>query len=200
MENQIVEEYKKNNDNKLQNLLSNVSVVHLLMLGVVALIVYSVLKNNTDPKINYIIYGVMGIIILVLYFRPNKEKKLLPDYIVKQIAQEALNKKVREGKEFAFNSKVFVTPYCTLKYENDMTTGTSGPTSWEIGFEELIQGSQYKKAGIIRIHPFEGFVCGIKHLPFGYTGRETTDKVDIVPVGVVQGNVKTSDWGNPPIK
>ena len=198
MENEIAEEYKKNNESKVKNLLSNISVVHLLVLGVIILIIISISKSNSDPKYNYVIYGVLVAVILVLYFKPSKEKKLLPDYVVKQIAQEALNKKIREGKEFSFDSKVFVTPYCTLKYENDMTTGTSGPVAWEVGFEELVEGSQYKKAGIVRVHPFEGFITGIKHLPFGYTGRESTDRVDIVPVGVVQGNIKTTDWGNPP--
>lgn len=197
MDNQIAEEYKKNNENRMQNLLSKISIVHLLIFGVILLIAYSVTKNNTDPKINYIIYGVLFVIILVLWFKPNKEKKLLPDHVVKEIAQEALNKKVREGKEFAFDSKVFVTPYCHLVYENDMASGTSGPIKWEVGFEELVNGSQYKKEGVISIHCYEGFVTGLKFLPFGYTGRESHDR-DIIPVGVVQGNIKTTDFGGQP--
>lgn len=197
MENQIAEDYKKNSSNKVQDLLSKVTVVHLLVFGVIALIAYSVTKNNTDPKMNYIIYGILGIIILVLWFKPNKERKLLPDHVVKEIAQEALNRKVREGKEFAFDSKVFVTPYCHLVYENDMSTGTSGPIKWEVGFEELVNGSQYKKEGVVSVHCYEGFVTGIKFMPFGFSGREAHDR-DIIPVGVVQGNVKTTEYGAPP--
>lgn len=194
MENQIAEEYKRNTEHKFTNLLSKINVWHLVIFGIIGLIAYSMTKNQTDPKYNYIIYAVLVIIILVLYFKPNKEKRLLPDYIIKQIAQEALNKKVREGKEFAFDSKVFVTPYCHLKYENDMTTGTSGPVAWDVGFEELVHGSQYKKTGVISVHPFEGFITGIKFMPFGFTGTESHDR-DIIPVGIVQGNVKTTEWG-----
>jgi hypothetical protein len=197
MENEIAEEYKKNKESKIKNLLANVSVVHLLIIGVIILIIVAISKNNTDPKYNYVIYGVLIAIILVLYFKPSKEKKLLPDYIAKQIAQEALNKKVKENKEFAFDSKVYVTPYCHLVYENDMTTGTSGPIKWEVGFEELKEGSQYKKQGVISIHPYEGFVTGIKMMPFGFSGRESHDR-DIIPVGVVQGNIKTTDYGGQP--
>lgn len=195
-ENQIAQEYKKNNDNKLQNLLSKISIWHLIAFGVIGLIAYSITKNNTDPKVNYIIYGVLIAIILVLYFKPNEKKKLLPDYVVKEIAQEALNKKVREGREFAFDSKVFVTPYCHLVWENDMTTGQSGPIKWEVGFEELVHGSQYKKSGVVSIHCYDGFITGITHRPFGYTGMESRDR-DLVPVGVVQGNIKTTDFGSP---
>ena len=197
MENEIAEEYKKNNDSKIKNLLSNITIVHLLIIGVVILIIVSISKSTTDPKYNYVIFGVLIAIILVLYFKPSKERKILPDHVVKEIAQEALNRKVKENKEFAFDSKVYVTPYCHLVYENDMTNGTSGPVKWEVGFEELTEGSQYKKQGVISVHPYEGFITGIKYMPFGYTGREAHDR-DIIPVGVVQGNMKTTDFGGQP--
>ena len=196
-EDRIADEYKKNNEKRFQNLLTKINVFHLISVGVIVAILISMSKNSTDPKYNYIGYAVLIGTILVLYFKPPEGKKLLPDYIVKEIAQEALNRKVRIGKEFSFDSKVIVTPYCHLISENDMTTGKSGYVSWDVGFEELVSGSQYKKTGVISIHPHDGFITGIKSMTFGYDGTQSHNK-DIVPVGVVMGNFKTTDFGGQP--
>ena len=83
-----------------------------------------------------------------------------------------------------------------MKYENDLISGTSGPTSWDVGFVEFVHGTRFKKDGVISIHPYLGIITGIDFRPLGYTGRESRDR-DIIPVGVVQGNVKTTEFGKP---
>jgi hypothetical protein len=139
MEERIAEDYKKNSENRTKNLLARINIVHLLILGVIVLIIFSISKNTTDPKYNYVIYAVLIGIILVLYFKPSKEKRLLPDYIAKEIAQEALNKKVRDGIEFPYDSKVYVTPYCHLVWKDSVFDGNGGYVHWDIGFEELVK-------------------------------------------------------------
>jgi hypothetical protein len=194
----IAKEYTKQKDNKFKNFMSNISVAQVIIFGVILFIIIALNKNKTaDPKYNYVLYGILIVIILILYFKPSKDKILIPEPIAKQIAQEALNKKVKEGKEFSFDSIVKVMPACQLTYESDFMTGSSGPVSWDIGYIEYVHGSQYKKEGVISIHPYEGIVTGLREYPLGYTGRETKD-VRVVPVGIVQGNMKTTDYGNPP--
>lgn len=185
--------YQRNNNNKFVNMISNLGIGHIIVIGIVALFVISLTKNNQDPRYNYVLYFILIGIILVMYFKPSKEQTLLPREVVAKIAQERLNEMVRDGKEFSFDSKVNVNPACHLKYENDLLTGTSGPVSWEVGFVEMVHGSRYVKDGVISIHPFKGIVTGIDFRPMGYTGRESRDR-DIIPVGVVQGNIKTSDF------
>jgi hypothetical protein len=192
----IAKEYTQKKESKVKHLLSNVSTTQVIIFGGLAFVAIMLSNNkNADPRLNYVIYAVFIIIILVLLFKPSKEKVLLPEHIVKRIAQEALDRKVRDGKEFGFDSKVEVSPYCHLQWENDMMTGNIRPIAWDIGYIEHVNNSQYKKEGVIRIHPFEGTIIGLSEYPLGYSGRETHDK-DIVPVGVVQGNVKTTDFGN----
>ena len=198
MEEDLAREYTKNSGHKMEGFLSRVSPFHIIIFGVIIFVIIAMSNNpNLNKNYNYVIYGVLVTIILVLYFKPDKEKKLLPEHVVKQIAQEALNRKLREGKEFAFDSKVLVMPACHLVYENDLINGTSGPISWEIGFVEKVRGTQYGKEGVIRIHPYLGLVCGISFYPAGYTGKESRDRT-IIGVGVVQGNVKTTDLGTNP--
>lgn len=198
MEEEIASEYKRSSRNTVEGFLSKVSTGQIFIFIIILLVIVAMSNNESlDKKYNVVIYVGLIAIIAYLYFKPTKEKALLPEHIVKQIAQEALNRKVRDGQEFPFDSKVFVMPACHLKYESDLMTGTSGPVAWEVGFEELVRGSQFKREGVIRIHPFEGKVTGISFYPLGYSGRESRDKT-IVPVGVVQGNVKTTDFGGGP--
>lgn len=191
----IAKEYTQKKESRWKHFLSNISTGQVIIFGVIIFLVISFSNNKTaDPKYNYVLYGVLIVIILVLYFKPSNQKILLPEHVVKRIAQEALDRKVREGKEFSFDSTVMVNSACHLKYESDMMTGTSGPVAWEIGFIERVNNSQYKKEGVIRIHPYEGIVTGISFYPLGYTGRESRDR-EIVPVSVVQGSVKTTEYG-----
>jgi hypothetical protein len=75
--------------------------------------------------------------------------------------------------------------------------GKGGYVHWDVGFEELVHGSQYKKQGVVSIHCYDGFITGLKNMPFGFSGRESHDVTEF-PVGVVMGNVKTTDFGNTP--
>lgn len=196
MEN-IAKEYRKNSGERIRDFFSKVGTAHVVTVGILLFVLIAFSRNpETDKRYLYVIIFILVGVISVLAFKPEKQKNFLPDYVAKEIAQEALDKKVREGKEFAFDSKVFVMQVCHLKYENDFVTGQSGPVSWDIGFVELVHGTQYKKEGVIRIHPYNGFVTGIAFYPLGYTGRESRDK-DIIPVGIVQGSVKTTDFGKP---
>jgi hypothetical protein len=197
MVNEIVEEYKKGNENRVNNLLSSVTPIHLIVFGVLVLIAYSITKNNKDTNMTYIIYAVLFGVIIVLLYKPSKEKRLLPREVVVRIVKEEAEKMRRMGVEFSFDSKIFVKPHCHLKYENDMTTGTSGPVSWEVGVDELVHGTQYKKTFVFFVHPYEGIITGVDERVFGFKGIESRDR-DVVPVGVVQGNIKTTDFGGMP--
>jgi hypothetical protein len=190
----LAKEYGKNKTDRFANFLSNINIAHIIIIGVIFFIIVAISGRAVNSKYLYVVIFILLGIIAVLYFKPSKEKKILPDYIVKKVAQEALNQKVREGEEFSYDSKVVVSPYCKLKYENDMHTGNSGPVAWDVGFIEFVQGSQYKKEGIISLHPYDGFVTGLEFRPLGYSGRESRDR-DIIPVGIVEGKVKTTDFG-----
>lgn len=195
--NEIVENYQKKN--KFQNVLSRVNIIHVVIVGLLLFILIKMGKSGTDPKYYYVGYAVLGVIIAIMYFKAGKNKKLIPRHVAAQIAQEELNRMVRDGKEFAFDSKCVVMAASQMKYKDDLIKGESGvPISWAIGFYEMVHGSNYKREGLIHIHPYEGYVMGIKMLPLGYTGAEETDRIKIVPVGIVSGSFKTSEFGGEP--
>lgn len=192
----IAENWKKENSRSVSSIFSQITTAKVVIIAVGLLILLAMSKGNSDPRYTYVIYGALIVIILVLYFKPMKEKKLLPEYIIKRIAKEELEKKRREGVEIAHDSRISPTLQCHLRYENDFITGSSGPVGWDVGFVELVHGTKYKKEGVISLHPYEGIVTGFKLMPLGYSGRESHDK-DIIPVGVMQGTMKTTDYGPP---
>ena len=133
--------------------------------------------------------------ILVMYFKTDGTKKLLPRHIIIQIAQQELDLMIRVG-QFPFDSKVYVSPSCQTKYENDLITDSSGPVSYAVGFYELVHGSQFKRDFVMFLNPYDGNVTGINEMRLGYDGTQTRDVMKI-PVGVIQGSFKTNEFGKP---
>jgi len=189
-----VKEFRGKEENKISNFFSNIGIVHIVIVVVIVIILIKMGEGNTNPKYHYVIYFMLGAVILYLIYKPSKEKQeIIPRWLAEKKAQEELDRMVREGKCFTFDSKVYVVAAGRTNYENDLMTGTSGPVSWHIGFIELVHGSQYKKEGVISIHPYNGRVTGLEFRPLGYSGRESKDR-DIIPVNVVQGSMKTTDF------
>jgi len=126
---------------------------------------------------------IIGSIILILFllYRNTGEKKLIPEHIIKRIAQEALEKKQLKGIEIPFDWDVRVDLAGESKYEQDLISGTSGIIKREVGFEIVKKG--YKKKGIISIDPYTGHIMGLRWTLLGYSGKETKD-IKIVPVSI----------------
>lgn len=127
-----------------------------------------------------VFFGVIisfGVLVIFLAFRTSPELKLIPEQIIKQIAQEALERKRKQGIEIPFDCKVRPVLAGQPIYETDFVSGTSGIIKMEVGFEVIRKG--YKKKGVIGIHPYNGTVLGFRFESLGYTGKETKDRVII---------------------
>lgn len=196
MTEEIVQEYQSRGN--LTNFLSKLSMPQVVGIILVVFILTSLYKSNVDPKYHIVAYLGFILIIAALYFKPDKRKRLLPRYVAAQIAQDELDRMVREGISMPYDSKCYVMAASQVKHKDDLITGEGGvPLSWAIGFYEKVHGSEYKKEGVIYIHPYDGIVTGINWLPTGYSGTETKD-IKVVPVSVVAGTFKTTDYGGTP--
>jgi hypothetical protein len=176
------------------NFLAKLTPSQIIIFGVLVIVVLAINKSKSiDPRYNYVIYGILVVIILVLWFKPPTDLKLIPEYKIKQIAQYELDRKVRAGIEFPFDSKVHVAGPCVLKRQDDMIQDST-PVGWDVGVIERVHGSSYLKEYIIQVHHFTGAVQGLKFLPFGFSGTESIDKTKVIAVGLIQGNIKTPDF------
>ncbi len=186
---------EKEKEERSSNFWSNFQGGYIIL---IIIVIFAIISMSNTEKIDSRYYLViiigLGIFIAYLIFKPNKEKHLIPEPVIKDMAQAALNKKVREGKEFPFDSKVEVTAVCHLNHEIDLGDGSQGYTAWEIGWVERVHGSNYKKDGVAIFHPYEGLLTGLEYRPLGYSGRESRDVLKI-NLGIIQGlnNIKASD-------
>ena len=188
--NQIVEDYrKKNTPSPARNFLNNLSVGKIIILAVIILILIAVGKT-ANTKYSYVIYGVLILVIIFLAFKQSNKLILLNLETAKLVAQDYLERMRVAGKEISFDSKIEVMPVGQMCYKDDMVSGDSGAVSINIGFIEYVHGSQFKKEGVISIHPYDGTITGMQWMNLGYTGNELTTHTKIIPVGVINNNIQ----------
>jgi preprotein translocase subunit SecG len=178
-----VKEFQKTE--RSANFLSRITAAQIVVFIIIVLIILAISKNQTDSRYMWVLVAGLLIIIAVLYFKPSKKRQIIPEPMAKKLAYRALQRKKQEGIEISFDSKVNVMPQTQLIWKDDLVSGDTVCTGRDIGFEELVHGSSYRKEGVINLDAYTGEVNGICWMPLGYSGRERTTNVKIIPVGVV---------------
>ncbi|MEK6878153.1 MAG: hypothetical protein AABY22_01020 [Nanoarchaeota archaeon] len=190
----LVEEYRKKHNSIFNNFINNLSYGGIIIISIIILVLIMLSKNS--KRFSSIMIAMLLIIILYLAFKPSKIKILLDLETAGAQAQEYLERMRVDGRKIDFDSKIEVMPVGQDCYKMDTITGESAVISIDIGFCEYVHGSQYKKEGVVSVHPYDGTITGMSYMPLGYTGRERTTVTKIVPVGVmnIQGGTNTSDF------
>lgn len=176
--------WEKKQNSRWTKISQQVKAVHVLL--IVGLIFFAVYMYNTKKLSREAILAIVvpfGILILFLMYRETSTPKLIPEHIIKQIAQDALERKRTIGIEIPFDCKVRVTLVGEGIYETDMYTGTSGIIKRDVGFEVIKHG--LRKTGVIGIHPYNGTILGLRWMRLGYSGTESKDR-QIIPVGFIE--------------
>lgn len=178
-------EWEKKKNSRWSKVSKQIKAVHVLgILVLFALGNYFVSAGKIDSNIFWGVVIAFGGLILFLTFRESIEPQLIPEHIIKQIAQEALDKKKILGIEIPFDALVRVTLVGEGIWEQDFISKTSGLIRRDVGFEVIRKG--YIKKGVMGIHPYNGTILGIRLEKFGYTGKESKDRI-IIPTGIIQG-------------
>lgn len=173
-------EWEKSKNSRWSKFSKQVKPVHVM--GILLLVFignYLVSTGKVEGGFFWGIVVAFGLLFIFLMFRDTNEQKLIPEHIIKQIAQEALDKKRFLGKEIPFDCKVKATLVGEGIWEQDMISGTSGIIKREVGFE--IRKKGLIKKGVIGIHPYNGTILGIRLEKFGYSGKESKDRI-IIPM------------------
>lgn len=176
-------EWKKQKDSRWSKVSKQIRPIHVILILVLISVGNFFVSSGkiSSSSLLTIVIGI-GVFLLFLFFRKPEERTLIPEHIIKQIAQEALEKKRLLGIEIPFDSKINVTLVGEGIWEQDMVAGTSKMIKREVGFESRRKG--FVKKGVIGVHPYDGTVLGIRWEKFGYTGKESKDRV-IVPINLL---------------
>jgi len=183
-------DWEKSKNSRWSRVSKQIKPVHVI--GILLIIFIGNYFVSTGKIANNLFWGIViafSVLFIFLMFRETNEPKLIPEHIIKQIAQEALDKKRLLGIEIPFDSRVRVTLVGEGIWEQDMISGTSGMIKRDVGFEVRRKG--YIKKGVIGIHPYNGIILGIRLEKFGYTGKESKDRI-IIPVSVLEKRERLS--------
>lgn len=176
-------EWEENKNSRWNRVSKQIRAGHVI--GVILLLAlgnYWVTSGKIDSGVFWGMVLAFVVVIIFLTFRANPEPQLIPEHVIKQIAQEALEKKKRIGIEIPFDAKVRVTLVGEGIYEQDFVSRTSGLIRRDVGFEITRKG--YVKKGVMGVHPYSGIILGIRWEKLGYTGKESKDRT-IIPAGII---------------
>lgn len=177
-------DWERKKDSRWSRISRQIKPFHVI--GILLIIFLGNYLVSTGKVNNTFFWGIVivfSLLFLFLMFKETAEPKLIPEHIIKQIAQEALDKKRLLGIEIPFDSRIRVTLVGEGIWEQDMISGTSGMIRRDVGFEMRRKGNI--KKGVIGIHPYNGIVLGIRWEKFGYSGKESKDRI-IIPTEVIK--------------
>jgi hypothetical protein len=176
------EEWKRREDGLFKRFSKKVNIGQFIAFILFLCFGYYLVSTNKLPNGTFWMFTfaiiLIGIFILI---KEGKDKKLIPEKIIKEIAQRALERKRREGIEIPFDYQVKVLPQCHLVYSTNyaLDDSISKPVSWDVGFQ--ISKGGFRKIGVIKIHPTDGSCLGLRWESLGYSGKESKDFI-LVPV------------------
>ncbi|CAK0756908.1 conserved hypothetical protein [Azospirillaceae bacterium] len=142
---------------------------------------YLVASNSISKGLFFVVVISVGVLFLFIILKGNpKEKKLLPEHIIKQIVYEAFMRKKKEGIEIPFDAEIKVTLLSGAKYEQDFVSGTSGIVNRQVGVE--VWKKSYKKSYTVSVEPYDGTILDIIPQPLGISSKNALVKdIKIVP-------------------
>lgn len=180
--------WKKKENSAWNRFSKQIKPVHLI--GIFLLILVGQSLVSSGKMTNTLFWGIVVsfvVVFIFLAYRAPLQSQLIPERVIKTIAQRALEQKKKTG-EISYDAKVNVMLSGEAHYEQDFISGTSGIVRRDVGFE--INRKGYKKKGVIGVHPYSGEILGIRWEPLGYTGKETKDRI-IVPANFLKNSEPT---------
>lgn len=165
------------------------SITPIAIIGFLALVLvgaYLVSQQKVNP--NYVYFTIAGVIILIIMKADrSKDKQPIPENIIKVIGYAQMKRKIG-GPEYPTGTLINPTPYCQMVYEGEWGTPFR-PFKWEVGFK-VIYPNGLKQTHLVKFHPYDGYITGIKKADAGYTGDESKDIKVIMPMSLQVQDVK----------
>lgn len=181
------DEWKRKEDGPLKRFSKKINVGQFIAGILFICFGYYLVSTGKLPNGTFWMFAAAIVFIVIfILIKDGKDKKLIPEQVIKEIAQRALERKRREGIEIPSDYQVKVLPQCKLIYSTNYNfDGISKPINWDVGFQ--ISKGGFKKIGVIRINPFDGTNLGIRFESLGYSGKESESFV-VIEAEVKKGN------------
>jgi hypothetical protein len=183
-EEQDYNEWKNKSDSKFSGLSGKFKPVHLI--GIVGAFFvfyyfYTIGKINNYTMLGGVV--LVGGIILLMAFKPNGEKKLLPEHVIKRIVLEAVLRKKLAGIEVPHDAKIETALEVKSVRESDFTNNSTGIVSRQVGLKIIQKG--YIKKYIVFVEPYNGTILDFREAKLGFIHDYFSKDKKVYPVSVV---------------
>jgi len=179
------QEQQKKAEKPFSKITKNLNLFHILIF--VAIIIFawwavSTGKINGTFMAGAIVFITLGVLFF-LYKKPT-ERIEIPEPIMKDIVQTALNKKRGKEQGIPFDCTIRVLIQNNSIYKDNWITGESGAVR-DVGFQMIQKG--YKRTGVVGANSYTGNINGIRWEPLGYSGKgESAYRTVVVPFNTVE--------------
>lgn len=175
-------EENKKRESTLNRVSRKIKPWHIIL--IIAIFILGNYLNKTGQVKSQWFWGfviLISVVTVFLLYRESGERRLIPEHIIKEICQRALERKRQQGIEIPFDCKIHVLLQTGAIYETDLNTSEHGVIKREVGFEIVKKG--YRRTGVISVQPYTGDILDIRWEKLGYSGKESKDRT-IVPVAL----------------
>lgn len=176
---QDYEEFMKNQNSPFSQFKKNINAVQIIALVGAIYLAWYMLKSG-GPNAKWYLIG-LGVIILAIIFKPNKKPDLepIPENVIKQLARIQIARKIGHDTEFPVGTTISMTPECNLRFQGEWGQPFA-PWKWEVGFVAKFKDGLIKDYLAI-LHPYRGYLTGIKFMKYGYDGTTSNDLKVLMP-------------------
>lgn len=157
----------------------NINVIQLLALAGALYLAWYMIKTG-GPNTKWYLGG-LGIVILVILFKPKPKIELepIPENVIKILAKIQLERKIGHDTELPVGSKLRMKLEGAIQWQGEWGQPFA-PWKWGVGFTvEYPDGLQ--KDFVCLLHPYKGYITGIKFMKYGYDGQELNDLKVLMP-------------------
>ncbi len=178
------QEQQKKESKPFSKITRNLNVFHIIIIvGIIILGWWAVStgKINGTLMAGGIVFIILGVLFF-LYKKPD-DKKEIPEPIMKEIIQNALNKKKGKEEGIPFDCTVRVMLQNNSIYQTNLITGKEGAVR-DVGFQVIRFG--YRRTGVVGANSYTGNIGQIRWEPLGYSGKgEKAYRTVVVPFNTV---------------
>jgi len=187
------EDFLANQNSFLSDFKKNVNAIQLIALVGALYLAWYMLKSGGSNSKWYLIG--LGVIILIIIFKPNKkaEQEPIPENVIKHLAKIQLERKIGYDTELPPGSEIRMKLEGAMQWQGEWGQPFA-PWKWGVGFTVKNQDG-LEKEYVCLLHPYKGYITGIKFMKYGYDGSELHDLKVLMPTMFKQDGQSNNSGG-----
>lgn len=159
--------------------MKDINPIQLLALFGAFFLAWYMLKN-LGPQSKWYIIG-LAVIIVIIILKPNKPEELepIPEDMIKVLAKIQLDRKIGYDTELPTGCEIQMGLECAIQWQGEWGQAFV-PWKWGVFFSVKYPNGLVKDF-LCLLHPYRGYITGIKPMRYGYDDKWLNDLKVLMP-------------------